>query len=156
MRFFLPSVPAGRLEYIALMLVAFGVQYYAVFNFLELNVDFADRSVGYIARNRDIAIAIYVAAAAFQWITAIRRLRGLDMSTAPSIAVVIPGIGWLFALLLVIADPKKSTAFSPYGDDPYDPNAWVKDPDPASTAPSVTYQGQALLLPGDRDEQQAA
>ena len=156
MRFFLPSVPAGRIEYIALMLVAFGVQFYAAFDFLELSVDIANRDVGYVARHLDVFIAIYVVAAAFQWITAMRRLNGLGMSTSASVAVVIPGIGLLYAILLLVADPKKSTAYSPYGDDPHDPNAWVQAPNPASTAPSVTYQGQALLLPGDGQDEQAA
>jgi len=158
MRFFLPGVPAGRLEFLAIMLPTFAVQFWAAFSYLELEVDIANRGVSYVARNLELFALIYVAMLAIQWITSMRRLRDLDKSGNAAFLALIPGLGAVFALMLFVSDTHTGAGYAPFGDDPLSPDSWVERPDGKRSAPAVTFQGQELSLPGEEhwDDQSAA
>ena len=149
MRFFTPSVPAGRIEFLVILLITGAVQVWAVFEYLELEVDIANREVAFIERNLGVAVAIVLAMLPLQWISAMRRMADARKPASIALPMLLPGIGLVFGLFLAVTTGDRRVGFAPYGDDPYDPDSWVEDPDLNSTGPVVTYQGQELQLPGE-------
>jgi uncharacterized membrane protein YhaH (DUF805 family) len=157
MRFFLPSVPAGRLEYLVIVLVMNVAQFAAIRYLLELEViDPVAREISYNTGQIGTTAVIYVAALAVIWITVLRRLTDLNMGSMAAIALFIPVIAQIFQLWLLLAKGIGHTTIAPYGDDPYDPQSWVETAKPGANGPAVTYKGQALRLPGEEDMTDAA
>lgn len=149
MRFFTPSTPAGRLEFLVILIATAAVQYWAVFQFLELEIDVANRELAFVERRLGVATGIVIAMLPLQWISGMRRLADVRKSASLAIPMLIPGVGILFGLFLAINGADRRIGYAPFGDDPHNPDSWVEDPDLNSTAPVVTYQGQELRLPGE-------
>ena len=104
MRFFLPSVPAGRLEYLVIVLVMNVAQFAAIRYLLELEViDPVAREISYNTGEIGTTAVIYVAALAVIWITVLRRLTDLNMGSMAAIALFIPVIAQIFQLWLLLA-----------------------------------------------------
>ena len=157
MRFFLPSVPAGRLEYLVIVLVMNVAQFAAIRYLLELEViDPVAREISYNTGEIGTTAVIYVAALAVIWITVLRRLTDLNMGSMAAIALFIPVIAQIFQLWLLLAKGIGHTTIAPYGDNPYDPQSWVETPKHGASGPAVTYKGQELRLPGEEDMTDAA
>lgn len=154
MRFFRSALPANPLEYLLLMLVGYGIAYWALFIHFGFAVDIEARQVSYIERNFPMAACVIVAVLGFQWITASRRLTHAGRPTSRAWIVVLPIVGILYAAsLLFIAAPKVMGAVAG-GGNPLDPGAWVQKQPGAGTPGGLTYQGKPVGLPGD--DQRAA
>ena len=154
MRFFRSLIPARPFEYLVLMVITYGIAYWALFIHLGLSFNIDERQVSYIERNLPLATCVIVAVLGFQWITAMRRLTNADRPTESGFYVVLPVIGILFAIrLLSMAEPKEMGS-APSGGDPLDPQAWLKHSG-SNAQPGVTFQGKTVTLPGD-DQRNAA
>lgn len=149
MRFFRSLIPANPLEYLVLMLVTYGIAYWAVFVHLELRVNIDERQVSYIDRNLPMAACVIVAVLGFQWITAMRRLTHAGRSTSQGFYVVLPGLGLLYAIALLTMAAPKEMGSAPGGGNPLDPQAWVQKTKGAPSGSAMTFQGKAMPLPGD-------
>ncbi len=149
MRFFRALIPANAFEYLVLMLVTYGIAYWAVFIHLELAVDIEETQVSYIERNLPMALCVIVAVLGFQWITAGRRLTHGGRPTSQAWVVVLPVIGVLYAIsLLVLAAPKEMGS-APGGANPLDPGAWAQHQNGPGGSGGLTFQGKTVGLPGD-------
>lgn len=151
MRFLLPSVPAGRLEYLAILIVLGVVQFFALILLLDLSVDVQSQELNYDATKLTISLCILFVTMCFAWITVLRRLTDLHMSGVWALCLLIPILNWMFQLYLLVASGVRRETIAPYGDDPYNPDSWVQKPAIGSTGPAVTYRGQALTLPGEEN-----
>jgi uncharacterized membrane protein YhaH (DUF805 family) len=158
MRFFTTTIPAGRLEYFAVGLILNVVVTAAALMYFELEVDPLTREVSYAADKLAAMAFIYVGFLAVGIINCLRRMKDLHMGAGMLILFLIPIVNILFQLMLLLSSGVKSETYAPFGDDPYDPNSYVPTPVVSSTsAPAVTFQGHALLLPGeDRWDNDAA
>lgn len=150
MRFFIPSVPAGRLEYFLIILAMNVAQYFALTKLLRFEVvDPLTRQFNYDATNLTVFAFIIFGTFAVSMITVVRRLTSLNMSGTWVVALFIPIISLFFQLWLLLAKAIGASTIAPFGDDPYNPDSWVEKPKPGTSGPVVTYQGQALRLPGE-------
>jgi len=176
MRFFLPSHPAGRLEYFLVMVFTWIVSSFAIAVILGLSVDRAAGEIAYESGAVTTVLSINLVVMIFQLINQTRRLTDMHMGTgwlvcnfAPLFgipALIVGGfeigsivflvgllISALFQIYLLIGSGVKRDTYAPYGDNPYDPASWVAPPPvDGSSGPAVTFQGQALRLPGEVDE----
>jgi len=153
MRFFTTTTPAGRLEYFLVALVTNIAFIAAVIIVLGLQVTLGDGStpgVGYNAASLATFGFISLAVLFFQVVNCLRRMKDLHMSSTWIIALFIPIVSFLFQLQLLFSSGVKRETFAPYGEDPYDPDSWVPPSENLENGgPGVTFQGQALLLPGE-------
>lgn len=151
MRFFLPSFPAGRLEYLVIMVAMNAINWFAITQILDFEaIDPFAREFGYDASKITTVAFILFGTFAISMITILRRLTSLKMPGMAVLVLFIPIISLFFQLWLLLAKGVESKTIAPYGDNPYDPDSWVAKPAPGSTnGPVVTYQGQALRLPGE-------
>ena len=149
MRFFTPSHPAGRLEYLLIQLGLYAVLYFAIFLTLGLSVDIEAAEVSYDATAITLVLCIVIVVVMLQWITVLRRLYDLHMGSGWVICNFIPIVAIIFHLYLLLASGVSRETYAPYGDNPYNPDSWVPPAEASSTSPAVTFQGQALLLPGE-------
>jgi uncharacterized membrane protein YhaH (DUF805 family) len=158
MRFFTTTIPAGRLEYFVVAVILNVVLAASVLMFFELDVDPLTREVSYAADKLAAMAFIYVGFLAIGIINCLRRMKDLHMGTGMLLLFLIPIVNILFQLMLLLSSGVKSETYAPYGDDPCDPNSWVSTPTVSEASPpAVTFQGQALLLPGeDRWDSDAA
>ncbi len=176
MRFFLPSHPAGRLEYLLVMVFTWAVSSFAIAVVLGLSVNRTAGEIAYESGAVNTVLSIQLVVLIFQLINQMRRLTDMNMGSgwlvcnfAPLFAlpaVIVGGfeagsitfivgllISVLFQLYLLIGSGVKRDTYAPYGDNPYDPASWVPPaPTDGSSGPAVTFQGQALRLPGETDE----
>ena len=74
MRFFMPSHPAGRLEYLLVMIGTYIIGYFAVFVVLGLSVDATAREISYDASTVTAVLTIIIGVISLQFITVLRRL----------------------------------------------------------------------------------
>ncbi len=151
MRFFIPSIPAGRLEYLGVLIVTSIGLYAIVFAVLEIRVDDFTGEIAYSADRLALGLFCYMVWLVLSVINVLRRVTDLGISSAWAFTLLIPLVGTLFSIFLLVASGKKNSAFAPYGDDPLNPDSWVAKPAADSTAPAVTYNGQALYLPGEHE-----
>lgn len=161
MRFFLPSNPAGRLEYILVSIVIGAAIYGANLALINLRIDIDARQANFNRAELGVFLVIAFVLYALAIINMLRRINDTGRSTGIIVLAFIPVVNLLFAVWLILAGPEHTASYAPFGDNPYDPDAWVKTPDPkADSGPVVSYQGQELLLPGeqgwDRDNQSDA
>ncbi len=162
MRFFTTLHKAGRLEYFLVQLVIFAATYFLFVNVLEVSFSVAqegfttDRfvfnegnlglfAVGY-------AITFYVG-----WVNVARRLKDMNLGFVWALLLFVPVIGVLFQIYLMVAKGISDKTYTPYGNDPYDPNSWVP-PETSHSGSAVTYQGSDIYLPGEEtwNDDQAA
>ena len=157
MRFFMPSHPAGRLEYLLVMIGTYVVGWFAVVMVLGLSVDTQTRELTYDASTVTAVLCIIILVVAVQWITVLRRLYDLHMGSGWVVCTIIPLVSIFFHLYLLLASGVSRETFAPYGSNPYNPDSWVAPaPTDGSAGPAVTFQGQALLLPGEEEVDDAA
>jgi len=155
MRFFMPSHPCGRLEYLLIQIGLYAVLYFALAVVLGLSVDPTTREISYNAATVTAVICILIVTVGLQWVTVLRRLYDLHMGGTWALCTFIPIISVIFHLYLLIASGVSRETFAPYGSNPYNPDSWVAPPD-QNAGPSVTFQGHALLLPGEEEVDDAA
>lgn len=151
MRFFTPSIPAGRLEYFGVLIITTIALYAIVFAVLEIRVDQLTGQVAYSADRLAFGLFLYLIWFTISIINVLRRITDLGISSAWAFTLLIPILGMLFSFYLLLASGVKRTTYAPYGDDPLNPDSWVAKPTADSTGPAVTYNGQALYLPGEHD-----
>lgn len=150
MRFFTTTTPAGRLEYLAIMIVMYVVNFLAVTILLELQVDAITQEFSYSTQRLSLFAFIYVGNFVFGLITILRRMRDLHMGSGWIVLHFIPLLNILFHLNLLLSSGMKRETYAPYGSNPYNPDSWVAKPASDGTGgPAVTFQGQALMLPGE-------
>lgn len=150
MRFFTTTTPAGRLEYLAIMIVMYVVNFFAVTILLELQVDAITQEFSYSTQRLSLFAFIYVGNFVFGLITILRRMRDLHMGGGWIVLHFIPLLNILFHLNLLLSSGMKRETYAPYGSNPYNPDSWVAKPASDGTGgPAVTFQGQALMLPGE-------
>jgi uncharacterized membrane protein YhaH (DUF805 family) len=158
MRFLTTVTPAGRLEYFLIGIVLNVAFLFATFTLLALDVDPFTREVSYAAEKLAVYSFIGAGYLVLAVINMLRRMKDLHLGSGWIILAFIPIVSFLFQLMLFLSSGIESETYTPYGKDPYDPNSWV--PPTQSTganSPSVTFQGKALMLPGeDRWEDNAA
>ncbi len=150
MRFLTTNTPAGRLEYLAVMIVMYVVNFFAFSILLEVQIDPSTADFSY--STQQIAVFAFVMAGnlIIGLINALRRMKDLHMGGAWIILHFIPFLNILFHLNLLFSSGIKRQTYAPFGDNPYNPDSWVAKPAAdGSGGPAVTFQGQALLLPGE-------
>ncbi len=157
MRFFTTITPAGKAEYFVIaVLLNLGLAAVAIKIFqLDIRSGF---EFGYAVDKVPVMAFVTAGYVALMIITSIRRTKAIDMGSAVAFLTVIPGIGQIVQLMLTASDGKKTASYTPYGDNPYDPNSWVKPGNSkGSGAPAVSFRGEALMLPGEeRWDEEAA
>lgn len=155
MRFFTTVTPAGRLEYFFVAIVLNVIVYASVILLFELTVDPVTREISYAADKLALMAFIYVGFLFLAVINVLRRMKDLHMGAGWVVLLFVPVVNLIFQLMLLLSSGVSSDTYTPFGDNPYDPDSWVP-PAPASGTggPAVTFRGQALLLPGE--EEQAA
>lgn len=150
MRFLTTNTPAGRLEYLAIMVVMYVVNFFAATMLLELQIDAVTQEFSYSTQQIAPFAFIYVGNFIFGLITILRRMKDLHMGSGWIILHFIPLVNILFHLNLLISSGMKRQTYAPFGDNPYNPDSWVAKPaTDGSAGPAVTFQGQALMLPGE-------
>ena len=168
MRFLTTLYPARRLEYFG-VLVVLQIVYYCLIRFvLQLEVDLSAPNaqsdpLGAISYSEPGLPIFFLGWALTLYLDVInvgRRLKDLRFGFRWILLLFIPAIGTIFSLYLVLAKGIDRKTYTPYGDDPYDPNSWVP-PSTTTSGTAVTYQGQEVYLPGEQvmngpDHQQAA
>lgn len=155
MRFFMPSHPCGRLEYLLIQIGLYTVMYFALVVVLGLSIDPVTGGISYDVSTVTAVICIFIVTLGIQWITVLRRLYDLHMSGTWALATFVPVVSIIFHLYLLLASGVSRETFAPYGSNPYNPDSWVP-PASAEAGPGVTFQGQALLLPGENEVDDAA
>lgn len=154
MRFLMPSVPAGRLEYVIIMVLSWAATYWTISELLALNVNVETLQISYAARNVALAAIILTVIFAVQILLTMRRLTEVGMKTPLAFMMLIPSLNILMPLSLMFKTRPNNYGKTPYGDDPLDPQSWVAPV--ANPGPVASYQGQELRLPGDEERERAA
>ncbi len=159
MRFFTTVYKAGRLEYAAVQIVL-GAAMYALFRFvLELSLNTPEGSLPSFDHVTYKHGSVGVFAVGFTvvffliFINTARRLKDLDRGLAGTLTLLAPMAGIIFSIYLALATNTSEKTYTPYGDNPYDPNSWVPPEEPASSTAAVSYNGTALRLPGEDHSQ---
>ena len=150
MRFFTTTTPAGRLEYLLVMIVLYVVNFFAFSTLLKFEIDPLTQEFSYTRDQLAVFAFVMVGTTAVGLINVLRRMKDLHMGGAWIIMHFIPLLNILFHLMLLFSSGMKRETFAPYGDNPYNPDSWVPNPTTGENAPpAVTFRGQALLLPGE-------
>ena len=153
MRFLTTMKPAGRLEYLAVMIVMYIVTYFAFSMLLEVELDLSTQEFSYSSQQLAVFAFIMVGNLAIGLINVLRRMKDLHMGSAWIILHFIPLLNVLFHLNLLFSSGMKRQTYAPYGDNPHNPDSWVAKPTPGGPSGSaVTFRGQALLLPGEESQ----
>ena len=150
MRFLTTTTPAGRLEYLAIMIVLYVANYFTFTVLLSLDVDPITQDFSY-SRDRLAAFTFaLVGVLVVGLINVLRRMKDLRMGSAWIVMHFVPLLNIIFHLMLLFSKGTKRETYAPYGDNPYSPDSWVAKPAVgAGSGPAVTFRGQALLLPGE-------
>lgn len=150
MRFLTTNTPAGRLEYLAVTIVMYAVYVFAFTTLLEVEIDPSTQDFSYSTQKLATFAFVFVGIVIVGLINALRRMKDLHMGGAWIILHFIPLLNIFFHLMLLFSSGMKRQTYAPYGDNPYNPDSWVAKPaSDGSGGPAVTFQGQALLLPGE-------
>lgn len=160
MRFITTSTPAGRLEYFAVIVAMWAALIAAVLVLLAFEFDTTTQSVSYSQESLAAFAFLVVGLQVVGLINVLRRMKDLHMGGAWFILHFVPIVNVFFHLMLLFSSGVSRSTYAPYGDNPYNPDSWVAKPTPGqSSGPAVTFQGQALLLPGEdgwKSEDEAA
>ena len=150
MRFFTTITPAGKAEYFVIaLLLNLGI-FYVAFRLFMLDFTLSPMSIGYAVDQIPTMAFAFAAYAALIVITSLRRMKELKMGSWIAFLTPIPVLGQLVQLRLSASDDQTSATFTPYGDNPYDPNSWVAPTTSAGKdSPAVSFRGEALMLPGE-------
>lgn len=158
MRFFTTLQKAGRLEFFAVAVVA-GAFLYAITTYvLELKIAPATEgqapqdmleNISINSQSLDIYLVGLTVYLLVVGVNACRRLKDLGKSYWMALTLLMPATGFLFQLWLSLATSTAEKSYTPYGDNPYDPNSWVAPEEPSVSGSSVSYNGQDLFLPGE-------
>lgn len=155
MRFFTTVTPAGRLEYFLVAVVLNVITYAAAVLLFELTIDPLTQEITYAADKLAVMLFIYLGVLVLTIINALRRMKDLHMASGWIVLLLVPLVNIVFQLMLLFSSGVSNETYTPYGDNPYDPNSWVApSASAAAGTPAVTFRGEALLLPGE--EEQAA
>lgn len=159
MRFFTTLHKAGRLEYflVNVALGAFLVVLFRVVLQLEVTVDTTSPEAAQASFNNisysQTGLPLFLVGAVvyyFAWIiNTCRRLKDLNTGYVWALLLFVPLIGLIFGLWLHFASGISDKTYTPYGDDPYDPNSWVPPEASTSNGPSISQNGEAIYLPGE-------
>lgn len=150
MRFLTTTTPAGRLEYFAVILAMWVAMFFAVVTLLRFDVDPVTQSVSYSQERLATFLFVLAGLQVVGLINVLRRMKDLHMGGAWIILHFVPLVSIFFHLMLLFSSGVKRETYAPYGDNPYNPDSWVAKPSQeSSSGPAVTFQGQALLLPGE-------
>lgn len=150
MRFLTTNTPAGRLEYLAVMIVMYVVNVFAFNTLLEVQIDPLTGDFSYSTQRLAVFAFVIVGNLILGLINALRRMKDLHMGSGWIILHFIPLLNILFHLTLLLSSGMKRETYAPFGDNPYNPDSWVAKPASDGTGgPAVTFQGQALMLPGE-------
>ena len=162
MRFFTTLQPAGRLEFLVVQAVIYGIIWALLKFVLELGFAVDPVPIGTALLESDTytynsgavgIVAIGVTILLFvSIINAARRLKDLGKWMGTSLLMLFPVTNVLTTLILGTATAVKDT-FTPYGKNPYDPNSWIP-PEAATGSSGIVVEGQDIFLPGE--DQQAA
>lgn len=157
MRFFTTMQKAGRLEYFLVSLVLGGFAYLAALYLLQVEVTFVEGTevtdLDNVSFNAGALGLFAIAMAVILFLSVIntlRRLKDLQKSGWLFILTLIPIVSFFFGLYLLFAPGGyDTTTYTPYGDNPYDPNSWVPPEAPSTSGTGVSYQGHDIYLPGE-------
>jgi len=157
MRFLTTITPAGKGEYFAVAVVINAILIFVALQVFKLDFDFTTREVSYAVDKMAVMAFVFAGYAGLAIINCARRLKSMKKGTAMAALAVIPGLGQLFQLSLVVADNADTSGYTPYGDNPYDPDSWVPPVNSSgSNGPAVSFRGEALMLPGEDRWEDAA
>lgn len=150
MRFLTTNTPAGRLEYLAVTIVMYVVYWFSIATLLEFEINTSTQEFSYSTQSLAAFAFIMVGILVIGLINALRRMKDLHMSSGWIILHFVPILNIFFHLMLLFSSGVKRQTYAPYGDNPYNPDSWVAKPASDGTGdPAVTFQGQALMLPGE-------
>ncbi len=158
MRFFTTLEKAGRLEYFLVNIVLGAISYAVTYFVLSvsLDVNLADpeaassleEGFAFDSTALPLFLVFSVVIIFLQIINVCRRLKDLRMGYAWALLILVPLVNLVFGLYLLFVKGADRTTFTPFGNDPYDPNSWVPPASPNS-GPAVSYRGEDLYLPGE-------
>lgn len=150
MRFITTTTPAGRLEYLAVMIALYVVNFFSVSVVLKFEVDPITQEFSYSTDNLAAFAFIIVGTLSLGLINVLRRMKDLALGSGWLVLHFVPLVQIFFHLMLLFSSGVKRSTYAPYGEDAHDPDSWVAKPTPgASSGPAVTFRGQALMLPGE-------
>ncbi len=167
MRFFTTMHKCGRLEYFFVSLALGGIYYVAARYLLQIEILLEPGqevgSLDNISYNAGALglFAIVVAVVAYlNIILTLRRLKDLQMSFWYYFLSWVPLVNIFFLFYLMFAPGGfDTTTYTPFGDNPYDPNSWVPPEAPSENGTGISFQGHDIYLPGEdtwgQDEQAA-
>ncbi len=159
MRFLTTLHKAGRLEYLAVSVVCAIATYALAIYVLQFGIDIDTSSAG--AAQDTLTDVTFSASALGIWalgmvfiyfvwaINTVRRLKDLNFSAWMVLVLFVPLIGLVFNIYLFFASGISDKTYTPYGNDPYDPNSWVPPEEPTASGTAVSYNGQDVYLPGE-------
>lgn len=167
MRFFTTLHKAGRLEYIVVLALLSVATWwlFSVFLGIGLPTDFTQEGLetyGELilsAPNLPLYAVGMTVVLYLMFINAGRRLKDLKRGTMLAFLTFVPFINTSFLLYLAVPSGDNARTYTPYGDDPYDPNSWVPPAAPSATGTAFSYNGNDIQLPGEKEDdgfQQAA
>lgn len=158
MRFFTTITPAGKAEYFVIAIILNVILFAVAFRVFELTVDIGSQEIGYAVDKLPLMAFVFTGYAGVIVINSMRRLKDAKSGSAMAFLTPIPVIGQLVQLLIVAAEDKNTAGFTPYGDNPYDPDAWVDNTPKkgGDGTPAVSFRGEALMLPGEDRWDEAA
>lgn len=150
MRFLTTTTPAGRLEYLAVMIVLYVANFFSLTLLLKLEFDPLTQEYSYARDQLAVFAFAIVGVLVIGLINVLRRMKDLHMGTGWLVLHFIPLLSIFFHVMLLFSSGVKRNTYAPYGDDPHNPDSWVAKPTAGATqAAAVTFRGQALLLPGE-------
>jgi len=151
MRFFTSMTSAGRAEYFLVGLVLNFLTGLVLVSLVKVEVDVATQTLSWAADKVALGLFLYAGILYLAIINVLRRLKDLNMGSGLVAIMLIPIVNIIFQLFLLLTSGVSKETYTPYGDNPYDPDSWVPPVSASGSGPSVSYQGQELFLPGDEE-----
>ncbi len=149
MRFLTTMTPAGKGEFFAVALFLNAILFVVAFKVFKLEVLISERTVSYAAGELPLMAFVFAIYSGLAIINCMRRIKQLSIGNFVAYLAPIPVLGQLVQVALSSAEPDNKSAYTPYGDNPYDPNSWVPKGKGASKSSAVAFRGEALMLPGE-------
>ncbi len=150
MRFLTTMTPASKAEYFAVALILNLFLFVVTFRIFDLELQIAEKTASYNAAELPLMAFSFAGYAAVIIINSMRRIKQLKIGNTIAYATALPVVGQIVQIALASATPDNKSSYTPYGDNPYDPNSWV--PNAKSSGKSgaaVAFRGEALMLPGE-------
>lgn len=158
MRFLTIMTPAGKAEYFSVALILNAILFFVAISIFKLDVLFSERTVSYAVGELPLMAFVFAAYAGLAIINCMRRIKQLSIGNSVAYLAPIPVVGQIVQIGLAIAEADNKSGYTPYGDNPYDPNSWVPPGQSSgkSSSPAVAFRGEALMLPGEDHWDEAA